>query len=656
MYLRYTLHYLRHFGRLAVLCAVALLLMPQAACANNSDSLITQAADAFRTKNSKQLAQLLQQSRGHPLEAWVAYWEQTHRIRDASFDEFRGFAQTYPGAYVTDRLRNDWLLELGRRGTPQDLADFGSEVGNFIMRDDAQVDCYELLRRHRGNEAVAADAWPLWLKQRDAEGCNTLGEALLRDGKLTDAQAWERMRRFFEQDRLRSAQRLLAYVPDPASAVLLTQAYEQPAKALTKSVPQTAVQRHMAVLAGVRLAKQSPENVALWLEQNAGSLSRGDRAYLWGQVGRAAALALDPRAAGWFANTGDAKLSDDVLAWKVRAALRAGDFKQVLLAVPIMSGEQLRDATWTYWHGYALAKQGRKAEAEEYYRSIASPYSFYGKLATEELGQRVAVPARVELPSADDVAQARRNPGVARALRLFQLGLRSEAVREWNFTLRGMNDAQLHATAEVACQSQVWDRCINTSERTASFADMRQRFAMPYREAIRAAAKEHGLEEAYIFGLIRQESRFITDARSLVGASGLMQLMPATAKWTAKKAGIDLSTGVNDVTTNVSLGSAYLKLLKDEFDGSEALAAAGYNAGPGRPRNWRNMANGQGKIDAAIFAENVPFNETRDYVKRVLSNATLYAAMITGKSQSLKSRLGAIGPRSPGTPENKDLP
>jgi soluble lytic murein transglycosylase len=135
-----------------------------------------------------------------------------------------------------------------------------------------------------------------------------------------------------------------------------------------------------------------------------------------------------------------------------------------------------------------------------------------------------------------------------------------------------------------------------------------------------------------------------------------MQLMPATAKWTAKKAGIDLSTGVNDVTTNVSLGSAYLKLLKDEFEGSEALAAAGYNAGPGRPRNWRNMANGQGKIDAAIFAENVPFNETRDYVKRVLSNATLYAAMITGKSQSLKSRLGAIGPRSPGATENKDLP
>jgi soluble lytic murein transglycosylase len=178
---------------------------------------------------------------------------------------------------------------------------------------------------------------------------------------------------------------------------------------------------------------------------------------------------------------------------------------------------------------------------------------------------------------------------------------------------------------------------------------------MPHQAAVVKRASQIGLDPAYVYGLIRQESRFITDARSSVGASGLMQVMPATAKWTAKKIGLTNFTPgqINDRDTNIAIGTGYLKLVLDDFTGSMPLAAAAYNAGPSRPRNWRNGPI----LEAAIWAENVPFSETRDYVKKVLSNTTNYAAILTGQPQSLKARLGSVGPRLGNVDaDNKDLP
>jgi soluble lytic murein transglycosylase len=262
--------------------------------------------------------------------------------------------------------------------------------------------------------------------------------------------------------------------------------------------------------------------------------------------------------------------------------------------------------------------------------------------------------------SAQEKAGARSNPGLTRSLYAIQMGLRSEGVREWNYSTNlhqagGMGDRELYAAADLACERQVWDRCINTSERTKTFADWNQRFPMPFHDTVLAKARNIGLDPAYVYGLIRQESRFIMDARSGVGASGLMQVMPATARWTARKIGMtDFTPGmINDRDTNITIGTSYLKLALDDFEGSMAMAAAGYNAGPGRPRSWRNGPT----LDAAIWAENVPFAETRDYVKKVLSNTTNYAALITGQPQSLKSRLGTVGPRPSSDPETmKDLP
>jgi soluble lytic murein transglycosylase len=363
----------------------------------------------------------------------------------------------------------------------------------------------------------------------------------------------------------------------------------------------------------------------------------------------------------------DLEWPDETLAWKVRAALRANNghprWQQVMQAINAMSATEQRDPAWLYWKARALQALAHDSQdgdvmresARELLAGLAGQMHFYGKLASEELGQPVLIPSRPEPLTEAEREAAAGIAGLSRALQLIALGLRNEGVREWNFTLRGMGDRELLAAAQRACDREVWDRCINTSDRTRGEVDMAQRFPTPFRQQVQARALEIGLDAAYVYGLIRQESRFIMDARSNVGASGLMQIMPATARWTARKIGLDFTPALLvDRDTNLKLGTSYLKLVLDDFGGSQAMAAAAYNAGPSRSRRWRDGP----VLEPAVWAENIPFNETRDYVKKVLSNATYYAALLGSPAPSLKARLGrAIGPRELDAPIlDKDLP
>lgn len=217
-----------------------------------------------------------------------------------------------------------------------------------------------------------------------------------------------------------------------------------------------------------------------------------------------------------------------------------------------------------------------------------------------------------------------------------------------------MNDRQLLAAAELARSNQIWDRVINTADRTRNEHDYSLRFLAPYGDQIRPAARNQSLDDAWVYGLMRQESRFVTSARSNVGASGLMQLMPATAKWVAKKIGLrDFSQSqVNDTQTNVLLGTSYMRLVMENLDNHPVLASAAYNAGPGRAKKWR----AERPLEGAIYAETIPFSETRDYVKKVMSNSVYYSALFTGRPDSLKARLGEVAPRSTAPFKDNDLP
>ncbi|RZJ06463.1 MAG: lytic transglycosylase domain-containing protein, partial [Haliea sp.] len=444
------------------------------------------------------------------------------------------------------------------------------------------------------------------------------------------------------------------------------------------------------------LAASDADGAAVMTEGKWGiQLTAEERNWVWGAIGRQAATRLGSTPAtdalGFFAKvTKDTDLSDDMLGWRARAALRAGSqprWPLVLSSINAMSEEARRDPTWAYWKARALLAtlpasaaqptpvavtpgvvntitvSPARAEALALLQSIASVRGFYEQLALEELGRPIAVPPRPAPLTTEEREAARLNPGLNRAAYAVAIGLRSEGVREWNYTTNlakpgGMAERELLAAAQFACDRAIWDRCINTSERTKNEIDFEQRFPMPFRDAVVQRSQAISLDPAYVYGLIRQESRFVMDARSGVGASGLMQVMPATARETARRLGMTGFTAnqITDRDTNIAIGTGYLKMVLDDVGGSMPMAAAAYNAGPGRPRTWRGGA-GSPAIDAAIWAESIPFSETRDYVKKVLSNTTNYAAILSGQPQSLKARLGTVGPREAALPApDKTLP
>ena len=632
------------------------------------DAPILDMNQAFKKGDRKRLSALLPQVQGHVLEPWGAYWELAARLDEAGPTEIRTFLSRYAGTYQEDRLRNDWLLLLGKR---RDWATFAAEYPKFRMNDDRSVRCYALLNEAQSSGAdVAAQVQELWLAQKEAdEGCAAAAEQQLDAGKLKAHTAWLRARLGFENERPRIAAQAVGLLnPDWVASV--NAIYANPVRFLDDKItalrPRT---KELVTLALVRLA--STDTTAAMDEMNKvrwrTQLTQEERSWVWGVIGKRAARRLSEGAINQFAHAQDQHLNGDHLVWKVRAALRVGAWQEVLNAITAMPEAQRQDPAWVYWRARALLALGGKPEAavqaRALFESIASPRGFYEQLALEELGRPITVPPKPEPLTAAEMEAARNNPGLRRGLYAIQAGLRAEGVREWNYSVGahqrgGMSDRELLAAAQLACDNQVWDRCINTSERTKTVIDFEQRFPMPFRQAVVQRAGQIELDPAYVYGLIRQESRFIMDAQSSVGASGLMQVMPATARWTAKRIGLaDFKPHhITDRDTNIAIGTGYLKLVLESFDGSMPLAAAAYNAGPSRSRAWRGQ-DGDPMLEAAIWAENVPFNETRDYVKKVLSNTTNYAALITGRPQSLKARLGQVGPQRPGKSDvYEDLP
>jgi len=623
--------------------------------------------DAFQKGDATRLASLLPQVAGHPLEPLAAYWALRARLETASAEDVSAFLTRWAGTYWEDRLRNDWLLVLGVRG---DWPALLQVLDGFRMNDDPEVRCYAALARLETGQAepatVAAEVRDSWLGQRAAApACAAAAGRLIRAGALPAEVAWQRARFGAEAGRL-------AIVTQAVGALnrewvsLAGRAYQSPQRYLNDKI--TAVRhrtKEIVTLALIRLATQDPPAAAAeadhlrWRTQ----LTAEERSAVWGAIGKRAALRLSDDAPRFFARADEALMTDDHRGWKVRAALRAGDWATVRRTIDRMSEAQRRDPTWVYWRARALQASNRPedaAAAREAFARIAGPAGFYEKLAAEALGQIIALRPAPTPPTAAERAAIRANAGLQRALLAIELGLRREGVREWHYevalhTPGGLGERELLAAAEWACERAVWDRCINTSSRTRDAVNMAQRFPTPLREIVVRRSREIGLDPAYVYGLIRQESRFITDARSHVGASGLMQVMPATARWTARKIGLQdfEPSQITDPEINVQIGTAYLKLALDDFEGSMAMAAAAYNAGPGRPRQWRQGP----ELEAAVWIENIPFDETRDYVKRVLSNTTIYAALLTGEPQSLGSRLGRIGPRlSTARAPDTDLP
>jgi len=335
-------------------------------------------------------------------------------------------------------------------------------------------------------------------------------------------------------------------------------------------------------------------------------------------------------------------MTDVTRVWLARAALRQKDWTLLMRIIGAMSSDSQSSPTWLFWRARALKETGATHGATALLKQIRGRHHFYGELAAEELGGLISAPQSAPAPSAEMIEKVSNRHGFKRARKFYEMGIRYQGNREWNFQVRGFSDEELIAAATKACEQKLLERCISTAVRTKEKHDFALRFISPFRSELAAMAKQRGLDLSWVYGLIRQESRFVADARSSAGARGLMQIMPATGKWIAKQLGVRgyHRRDLLERDTNVKFGTFYLRTVYDDLQSSPLLASAAYNAGPKRPRRW--MSTLSGEVDGALFVEIIPFAQTRTYVKKVLLNTAYYESVFSGEGQSLKSLLGNV--------------
>jgi soluble lytic murein transglycosylase len=646
--------------RFFILLPLLLAGMAQAWAAHPEEAAFLAARDAYVRGERAKLERALAGLKTHPLAPWAEHFRLALRLEDGSDAGIAEFLQRHDGSYLAEKTRALWLKALVRK---EDWQQARLQYAQ-LRRPDTEATCLGIDAGLRLGEPEAPAEARAVLNGSAAltDGCTAPLGRQAASGALPAEEIRARLRRQLALGKFKEARLLAGWLADAPAWKSFDAVADHPARHLAK-LPQnfadSARERELAMFAVLRMAKSEVRVAAARWQEIESRFADTERGFVWGRLALGAALGHLAEATEWFeraAALGTA-FDDEQQAWRVRAALRSGDWPAVARAIDALPPHVAAQPEWSYWRGRAHVAAGMAEAAKQAWTRIAGQPNFYGILAAEALGQPYALPPRAAPPSAEELAAAAALPGLERGLALIRADMRLEGIREWNWTITGLDDRQLLAAAEIARRSDVIDRAINTADRTRGEHDFALRYPTPFYSAVEPRAREVGLDPAWVYGLMRQESRFIMDAKSSVGAKGLMQLMPATAKWVAKKIGMaHYHPGkVAEMDTNVTLGTNYLRMVMDSLDSHPVLASAAYNAGPGRARKWR----AERPIEGAIYAETIPFNETRDYVKKVMANAVNYAALLGGPNTpyaSLGARLGTIRPRGFGDNTAEDLP
>lgn len=633
---------IRSFLLFAIMCMILPFALASQDFTTTSaqDETFRQLRDASRKQDAARAIRLAENLQSYPVPSYVDYYLLKSDLRNASEVQVDAYLNKYKGTAIADRLRNDWLLIQGKN---ENWASFDRHFPLFELADDTQVKCYALMSESAKGQNVSKEArLLLTTPKKYGEACFALISDLSAKKQFSDDDIWFQSRLAGESGMTALAARIGALAGIPRTEI--SRAIELPATVLAQGPGMDRLSHEKYLLALQKVAKKDQAQAAQYLNEASTVLDKKEQAIGWSVIALPASIALSPDALEYWKKAYSAPVSPYAHEWKVRAALRKENWKLVYEWINQMPVSLQKEPSWIYWKGRALLAMGHRDRAHKLFASIADQYHFYGQLALEEQGRKIVSPVNRKPLSRSEIDMMAANPGFQLAQKFFKMNWRFEGTREWNWQLRKMNERQLLAAAEYAREIDLLDRMVNTSDRTRKEVDFNQRFPTPFRENMTVATRELGLDMAWTYGLIRQESRFVMKAQSSVGASGLMQVMPSTARYVAKKIGlVDYHHGkINSVDTNILLGTNYLNMVLNDLGGSQVLATAAYNAGPRRPKAWRSTLSRT--VDGAIFAETIPFTETRNYVKNVMSNATYYAALFENQPQSLKQRLGRIYP------------
>ncbi len=569
-------------------------------------------------------------------------------LRTADPDTIEAFLDEYGLLKPARELRYRYSLELARRG---DLARYFEVYEAFYQgMGVAELDCLALraeIKDDRG-ERVVARAKDLWLVGRSqVDECDPVF-AWLYDNELLTPVDYRRRYELAIEAREFSLARWLARSIDTA--------HEQEARHW-QSVVNNA-ERFLRTHAERASTPAAHRQLAYAAER----LTYADpilAAELWSEVDRRYSIAEELRArtlrhiALWTARDNlpgayralvslpAAAQDDEVVRWRARTSLRSERWTALLDDIAAMSAEEKASEEWRYWRAIALMRAGQVLAARADLAELAAERSYYGFLAADELGLDYALDhASLDADAAalDELAE---RGDLIRARELFLVGQDGRGRSEWDAAVAWLSPEQKAQAAILADRWGWHSRAIATVGSIGEFDDLTLRYPLPYREEFSAHSEAAAIPATWAYGVARSESLFMRDIRSSAGAIGLMQLMPATGRRVARDVGVPYR-GLDTLTnpdSNIRLGTTYLARMADRYGGNRVLATAAYNAGPHRVDRWIPE---QGALDARIWIENIPFNETRSYVRRVMAAETIFHWRMSGDIRRLSGELPLI--------------
>ena len=622
-----------------------------------TDSDFLAAREAFRRKDHLALSELLPSLRNHPLGAYVELWHLLTELRMQPDDPDRQkamerFIAAHHDEYIAERARTDWA----RLAAVEDDARRFGRLYKALVWNHTEPDLvcwkafYDLRANQRGALKSAKEVLLAAPSGRDA--CTKLGLATIA---ADESWGWNYILILVQKRQLTLARKTIELLPAsalPAAKSTLTAIIGNPTRWYAKNKNRfSAYPGKVLALASIRLTQADSDKAADVAYAANPRIDAATRALMWGRLGQDAAMKQNLDALSYYQHAGTLARAmplavnyPRLAVWRARSAVLSGDFSEVERAIETLPKEEKVKSTWVYWRGRALLARGQKARAAKLLRPLCAGHEFYDLLACDALGAEYAqMPRHLNPPITQaQIRSFEKNPSLKRALRFYENNLIYEGNREWNWAYRGMKLTDMPHLAEYARLLGITHRQINSAQR-GQRAVLELLYPRAYEQPIKNAAAAADLPEYWVFGLIRQESRFVPYANSSVGAKGLMQVMPKTARWVANKLSMDTyhTTQITNLDTNLMIGSQYLKMVQTALEGSVPLATAGYNAGPNRPQLWRSRL--KRPVEGAAFAENIPFTETRGYVRNVTANAVHYSRY-QGKPIRLTDLLGSVYP------------
>ncbi|NNH86751.1 lytic transglycosylase domain-containing protein [Acinetobacter terrae] len=616
-----------------------------------ADEQFNAALQAANAGNTGLLQQYQASMQNDVLGYYPEYWSLNANLSAQPSSNIVNFAQRYPQSAMAEKLAADYVEEKVKQ------ADFATAqpVLQYVTNPDQAESCaVAQVRAKSGDPLVFAEYKDVWLTTNSQpESCTGLGRMMLSSPLMTEQ---DRQQRLWGQLRAGQSGQALATAQTLGMSLSLAQLNQIQANPLNYlwSAPKTSTADHAYLVFAMGRLADSDLNTAISSVQNAaqGTPVQVQKA-LYRAVGYIGGTTVmknnfNREVLNYLDASYGLPFSSEEAEIYARQAIRFSSWESLIRAIDAMSVTQKQEDRWQYWLARASEQRGdasSKRTAQEIFKKLAQGDDYHNLLAKDKLGQSYNnIPNNVQ-PSNSDVQRLSQDIHFSRAFALRRVNAPDNYInREWNWAVRQAylkhDDGLLLAAAKRATDMGWYDRAIYAADRTENKHNYSYRYAMPHQNYVVSHSRNAGIDPAWAYGLMRQESRFNTSARSHVGAGGLMQIMPDTAKLVARQMGETYNpAALSDMNTNIRYGTFYLSMIQSQLSSSPVLATAGYNAGPNRARRWQPDSQ---SIAADQYTETIPLTETRDYVKHVMTNATHYGVLLGQGAQSIEKRMNII--------------